>query len=592
MEENQLPPPPRLKGVVIIQLPPPDNPSAGKTITAFTVTEDDYNGGYPQLQQHTQQISTTLPEQQQEGGGGGAGSRLPVRRPIPSLETVQTRLCAVVIYASLFSDTLQELKRSSNDDQDRKSFLLPLYSKLASPPFSKKGIDHTVERLSYRENSVVSIDHLITPLKVNKLSSSSSAKVGIDSSPIFPVKGNISPDGFYYTYILLGSPPRPYFLDIDTGSDLSWIQCDAPCTSCAKGANDLYKPKTSNMVLPEDSYCQQVQKNMKAEKCNTCKQCDYEIEYADHSSSLGVLVNDKLHLSSENESSKSKFTFGCAYDQQGFLLNTLASTDGILGLSRAKVSFPSQLASQGIIANVVGHCLTTDVTGGGYMFLGDELLPQRGVRWVPMVDIPFTDFYQTEIMKLTYGSSILSLGGESDRQRRVVFDSGSSFTYLTKEAYSELVASLKEVVRGGLVQDTSDQTMPLCWSAESPIRSIADVKQYFKTLTLQFGSKWWIISRTFRVPPDGYLIISEKGNVCLGILDGSKLLDGSTMILGDISLRGQLVVYDNEKKRIGWMPSDCVKPKRLDQQLPLFDGRWVEVAEKKVEKVFQSKRDQ
>ena len=38
----------------------------------------------------------------------------------------------------------------------------------------------------------------------------------------------------YYTYILVGNPPRPYYLDMDTGSDLTWIQCDAPCTSCAK----------------------------------------------------------------------------------------------------------------------------------------------------------------------------------------------------------------------------------------------------------------------------------------------------------------------------------------------------------------------
>lgn len=38
----------------------------------------------------------------------------------------------------------------------------------------------------------------------------------------------------YYTSVFVGNPPRPYFLDIDTGSDLTWIQCDAPCVSCTK----------------------------------------------------------------------------------------------------------------------------------------------------------------------------------------------------------------------------------------------------------------------------------------------------------------------------------------------------------------------
>jgi len=32
----------------------------------------------------------------------------------------------------------------------------------------------------------------------------------------------------------IGNPPRPYFLDVDTGSDLTWLQCDAPCISCNK----------------------------------------------------------------------------------------------------------------------------------------------------------------------------------------------------------------------------------------------------------------------------------------------------------------------------------------------------------------------
>lgn len=32
----------------------------------------------------------------------------------------------------------------------------------------------------------------------------------------------------------------------------------------------------------------------------------------------------------------------------------------------------------------------------------------------------------------------------------------------------------------------------------------------------------------------------------------------------DVSLRGQLIVYDNVNHLIGWMPSDCVKPQSLD----------------------------
>lgn len=33
--------------------------------------------------------------------------------------------------------------------------------------------------------------------------------------------------------MLIGAPAKLYYLDMDTGSDLTWLQCDAPCRSCA-----------------------------------------------------------------------------------------------------------------------------------------------------------------------------------------------------------------------------------------------------------------------------------------------------------------------------------------------------------------------
>ncbi|XP_021657347.2 aspartyl protease APCB1-like isoform X1 [Hevea brasiliensis] len=577
---------PRIKGVVIISLPPHDNPSLGKTITAFTLTDDYYN--YPQSHQtHLQPPSLTLQDYQlpvqsllpptpppmpQNPQIQYSSSRLSIATPRRLLGLVCIYLFALILYSSVFSRTLQELN-ASDDDQKTKSFIFPLFHKVVIREISHSDLKHKPLRFVYKESWVAPADDAIGPHENNKLASLGAA---VDSSTNLPVRGNVFPDGLYFTYVLVGSPPRAYYLDIDTASDLSWIQCDAPCSSCAKGANALYKPRRDNIVTPKDALCMELQRNQKAGTgyCEMCQQCDYEIEYADHSSSMGVLARDELHLTMANGSStKLNFIFGCAYDQQGLLLNTLAKTDGILGLSKAKVSLPSQLANQGIIKNVVGHCLSSDAGGGGYMFLGDDFVPQWGMAWVPMLDNLSIESYQTQIMKVNYGSTPLSSGGQG-RTRQIVFDSGSSYTYFPKEAYSELVSSLKVASWEGLIQDTSDPTLPFCWRAKFPIRSVTDVRQFFKTLTLQFGSKWWIISTKFRIPPEGYLVISNKGNVCLGILDGSKVHDGSTIILGDISLRGQLVIYDNVNKKIGWAPSTCVKPTRLES-LPFFEGETI-----------------
>ncbi|KAJ1384319.1 Xylanase inhibitor, C-terminal, partial [Sesbania bispinosa] len=336
------------------------------------------------------------------------------------------------------------------------------------------------------------------------------------------------------------------------------------------GAHVPYKPARSNIVPSMDSLCLEVQKNQRNGYDEIFQQCDYEIQYADHSSSLGVLIRDDLHLMTTNGSkTKVNFVFGCGYDQEGLLLNTLAKTDGIIGLGRAKVSLPYQLASKGLIKNMVGHCLSNDAVGGGYMFLGDDFVPYWGMTWVPMAYTHTTDLYQTEILGINYGNRLLSFDGHS-KVGKVVFDSGSSYTYFPKEAYSDLVASLNEVSGMGLIHDDSDPTLPICWQANFPIKSVKDVKDFFKTVTLRFGSKWWILSTLFQIPPEGYLIISNKGNVCLAILDGSNVNDGSSIILGDVSLRGHLVVYDNVNQRIGWERADCGMPSRRFRKIHDF----------------------
>ncbi|XAR63898.1 Nepenthesin [Bertholletia excelsa] len=565
---------PQLKGFVIITLPPADNPSLGKTITAFTLSDSPPSPAQnlPQTPQHQpEDPQPTIQSPPRPSERQSSLRRSVFSSPGVLSALVGISLVALIFWVSASQHTLLEFRTYDDEDRRPTSFIFPLYPKLVDRQMSPRDIELKLGRFVPRdpENFVKHFDDGLRPKK--RVGSTSTASKVVSSATL-PVRGNIYPDGLYFTYMLVGNPPRPYFLDIDTGSDLTWIQCDAPCISCAKGAHPLYKPTKGKIIPSRDSLCVEVQKNQNTGHCEseTCNQCDYEIEYADQSSSMGVLARDELRLMIANGSlTKSHVAFGCAYDQQGLLLNSLTMTDGILGLSRAKVSLPSQLASQGIIKNVLGHCLSSDAGKGGYMFLGDGFVPYWQMAWVPMLKISSTNFYHAEVIKMSYGNKKLSLDGEDDALGHVVFDSGSSYTYFTKQTYSDLIASLRDVSSRGHIQDVSDPMLPVCWQAKFPIRSVVDVKQFFKPVTLQFGSKWWIISRKLRIPPEGYLIISKKGNVCLGILDGSKVHDGSTIILGDISMRGQLVVYDNENQKIGWMQSDCIRSHRF-KNLPFF----------------------
>eukprot|EP00494_Astrolonche_serrata_P014402 UN14534 len=106
--------------------------------------------------------------------------------------------------------------------------------------------------------------------------------------------------------------------------------------------------------------------------------------------------------------------------------------------------------------------------------------------------------------------------------------------------YKNLIDAIKDD-SPSFVQDSSDTTLPLCWKADFSVRS------FFKPLNLHFGRRWFVVPKTFTIVPDDYLIISEKGNVCLGLLNGTGINHGSTIIVGDVSLRGKLVVYDNDR---------------------------------------------
>lgn len=57
--------------------------------------------------------------------------------------------------------------------------------------------------------------------------------------------------------------------------------------------------------------CLEVQRNLNNRYCDSCQQCDYEIEYADRSSSMGVLAWDDMHLVIANgDRAKMDFVFG------------------------------------------------------------------------------------------------------------------------------------------------------------------------------------------------------------------------------------------------------------------------------------------
>ncbi|KAG5032758.1 hypothetical protein JHK82_016328 [Glycine max] len=73
----------------------------------------------------------------------------------------------------------------------------------------------------------------------------------------------------------IGNPPKVYELDIDTGSYLTWTQCDASCKGCTLPCNRQYKPH-GNLVKCVDPLCGAIQSALSLPHVTTNVQCDYQ----------------------------------------------------------------------------------------------------------------------------------------------------------------------------------------------------------------------------------------------------------------------------------------------------------------------------
>ncbi|KAH8502717.1 hypothetical protein H0E87_014138 [Populus deltoides] len=367
----------------------------------------------------------------------------------------------------------------------------------------------------------------------------------VPSSIVLPLHGNVYPTGFYNVTLNIGQPSKPYFLDVDTGSDLTWLQCDAPCVHCTKAPHPYYKP-SNNLVACKDPICQSLHTGGD-QRCENPGQCDYEVEYADGGSSLGVLVKDAFNLNFTSEKRQSPLlALGCGYDQLPG--GTYHPIDGVLGLGRGKPSIVSQLSGLGLVRNVIGHCLSG--RGGGFLFFGDDLYDSSRVAWTPMS--PNAKHYSPGFAELTFDGKTTGF-----KNLIVAFDSGASYTYLNSQAYQGLISLMKrELSTKPLREALDDQTLPICWKGRKPFKSVRDVKKYFKTFALSFTNDGK--SKTqLEFPPEAYLIVSSKGNACLGVLNGTEVGLNDLNVIGDISMQDRVVIYDNEKQLIGWAPGNC-----------------------------------
>ncbi|XP_076952578.1 protein ASPARTIC PROTEASE IN GUARD CELL 1-like [Bidens hawaiensis] len=165
---------------------------------------------------------------------------------------------------------------------------------------------------------------------------------------------------YYTTRLWIGTPPQKFALIVDTGSTVTYVPCST-CLHCGKHQDPQFDPDASSTYKPV--------------KCNndcTCdsgkNRCVYGRQYAEMSSSSGVLGEDIISFGDQSELSPQRATFGCENFESGDLYTQRA--DGIIALGHGDLSIVDQLVDRGVIRDSFSLCYGGMDVGGGAMVLG------------------------------------------------------------------------------------------------------------------------------------------------------------------------------------------------------------------------------
>ncbi|CAK9226439.1 unnamed protein product [Sphagnum troendelagicum] len=379
----------------------------------------------------------------------------------------------------------------------------------------------------------------------------------------FTLNGNFNADGLYYTEIQLGTPPQSFYVQMDTGSDLLWIDC-SPCIGCPRTSTlgipittySQSSSSTSEQIGCSDAFCVTASDQLDGGTLACTSSCPFETLYGDGSTASGYFVSDLLTYTEISNSSTNstgsgatRVSFGCGDSRSGNLKSTQEAVDGLIGFGQSSISVLSQLAANGTTPNIFAHCLQGDSNASSTLVIGEVTEP--GIVYTSMV--PNSTHYAAILLNIAVqGANISSspiLTNSTGAELQVIFDSGTTLAYLVDPFYTEFMTALNSSINLPLqsLSNGGGSTISCYEDTGSSTYTYPNLTLYFEGGTMELG-------------PDSYLEQVSDGNnnnYYCPMWQPSSGDAATDSLLGDIVLQNQIIVYDNEKHQLGWKNFDC-----------------------------------
>ncbi|KAL5221660.1 hypothetical protein ABZP36_026373 [Zizania latifolia] len=357
----------------------------------------------------------------------------------------------------------------------------------------------------------------------------------------------------YVTTIALGgSSSRAGNLTVivDTGSDLTWVQCK-PCFVCYAQRDPLFDPSGSASYAAVPCNASACAASLRAAtgtpgSCasgggSNSEKCYYSLAYGDGSFSRGVLATDTVALGG---TSIDGFVFGCGLSNRGLF----GGTAGLMGLGRTELSLVSQTASR--FGGVFSYCLPGTISGDstGSLSLGGDTSSYRNstpVSYTRMIaDSEQPPFYFMNVTGASVAGAAVTAAGLGTTN--VLIDSGTVITRLAPSVYRAVRAEFARQFSAHYPAAPSFSLLDTCYN----LTGHDEVKVPLLTFHLEGGAD-------MTVDAAGMLFMARKdgSQVCLAM--ASLSFEDQTPIIGNYQQKNKRVVYDTVGSRLGFADEDC-----------------------------------
>ncbi|KAL6531990.1 hypothetical protein OROGR_013960 [Orobanche gracilis] len=335
----------------------------------------------------------------------------------------------------------------------------------------------------------------------------------------------------YLMKIFIGSPPREQWVVGDTGSSLTWVQCE-PCTHCYKQDAQIFNPKNSSTYVGLMCYapvCESFKEDFTScgEPLNYCR---FELSYADKSKTIGELAFENVGFSADISSGTKLVVMGCRRDNTGLF--------GIGGLGASNLSLVSQFGDQNGL--MFSYCLTSSLFSnktGKLTFQSNSTILTGSPN---LVSIPLSiqdKEYYTVILEA------ISINRDYENQvyprvRSMTIDSGSTLTLLDPELYDELEAMVINSIPEACMDDPP---LPFSLCYEEVLDDVLDLNFHFEgDAIVQF------------LPDNMFTTTGDEDLYCLTII---RSPEGEKPILGNTAQVDYKVEFDLIGKKVTFDPT-------------------------------------